>query len=67
MLAGMIQRPSYFNPLRHADRAIDRRNLVLDSMVETGAITKEEAEDAKAEPLHLVPGQRRRQRGAVFC
>ena len=54
MLAGMIQRPNYFNPWRHADRTIDRRNLVLDSMVETGAITKDEAERAKSEPLHLA-------------
>jgi penicillin-binding protein 1B len=53
MLAGMIQRPNYFNPYRHPDRTIDRRNLVLDSMVETGAITKEQAEQAKQEPLHL--------------
>jgi penicillin-binding protein 1B len=53
LLAGMIQRPNYFSPFRHGDRAIDRRNLVLDSMVETGAITKEQAERAKAEPLHL--------------
>jgi penicillin-binding protein 1B len=52
-LAGIIQRPSYFNPFRHADRTIERRNLVLDSMVETGAITKEQAEHAKEEPLHL--------------
>ena len=53
-LAGIIQRPSYFNPYRHPDRVIERRNLVLDSMVETGAITKDEAERAKAEPLHLT-------------
>ena len=53
-LAGIIQRPSYFNPYRHPDRTIERRNLVLDSMVETGAITKEQAERAKAEPLHLT-------------
>jgi len=53
MLAGMIQRPNYFSPFRHGDRVIDRRNLVLDSMVETGAVTKEQAEQAKAEPLHL--------------
>jgi penicillin-binding protein 1B len=53
MLAGIIQRPNYFNPFRHADRTIERRNLVLDSMVETGAITKDQAERAKAEPLHL--------------
>jgi penicillin-binding protein 1B len=53
-LAGMIQRPNYFNPFRHPDRTIDRRNLVLDSMVETGAITKDQAERAKAEPIHLT-------------
>jgi penicillin-binding protein 1B len=55
-LAGIIQRPNYFNPFRHPDRTIERRNLVLDSMVETGAITKEQAERAKTEPLHLSPG-----------
>jgi penicillin-binding protein 1B len=53
-LAGIIQRPSYFNPYRHPDRTIERRNLVLDSMVETGAITKDQAERAKDEPLHLT-------------
>jgi penicillin-binding protein 1B len=56
LLAGVIQRPNYFNPFRHAERTIERRNLVLDSMVETGAITKDQAERAKAEPLHLTPG-----------
>ncbi|MGD0911190.1 MAG: PBP1A family penicillin-binding protein [Terracidiphilus sp.] len=56
LLAGVIQSPSRLNPFRHADRAFDRRNLVLDSMVETGAITTDEAEDAKREPLHLAPG-----------
>jgi penicillin-binding protein 1B len=56
LLAGIIQSPNRLNPFRHPDRAIDRRNLVLDSMVETGAITKEQAETAKAEPLHLAPG-----------
>jgi len=55
LLAGIIQRPSYFNPYRHPDRAMERRNLVLDSMVETDAITAAEAERAKAEPLHLAP------------
>jgi penicillin-binding protein 1B len=56
MLAGIIQRPNYFNPFRHPDRVIERRNLVIDSMVETGAISKDQAERAKDEPLHLAPG-----------
>ena len=55
MLAGIIQRPNYFNPFRHPDRTIERRNLVLDSMVETGAITKEQAERAKASPSISPP------------
>jgi penicillin-binding protein 1B len=55
LLAGLIQRPSYLSPYRHPDRALERRNLVLDSMVETHAITKEQAEKAKATPLKLAP------------
>ena len=53
LLAGIIQSPSRLNPFHWPDRAIARRNLVLDSMVETGAITKEQAERAKSAPLHL--------------
>jgi penicillin-binding protein 1B len=55
MLAGMIQHPSYLNPYRHPDRVIARRSMVLDAMVETGKITKEESVRAKAEPLNLRP------------
>lgn len=55
MLAGLLQNPSYRNPYRHPQRAIERRNIVLDSMVETGAISASEATRAKAEPLHLAP------------
>jgi len=54
LLAGIIQRPSHLSPYRHPDRALERRNLVLDSMVETGAITPEQAERAKATPLKLA-------------
>jgi penicillin-binding protein 1B len=54
-LAGIIQGPSRLSPYRHPERALERRNLVLDSMVETHAITKEQAEKAKASPLKLAP------------
>lgn len=54
LLAGLIQSPSRLNPFRHPDRAMERRAMVLDAMVETGAITKDQAEHAKAEPLHLA-------------
>ena len=55
LLAGTIQSPNRLNPYRHPDRAMERRNVVLDSMVETGAITATEADRAKAEPLRLAP------------
>jgi penicillin-binding protein 1B len=55
LLAGTIQSPTRLNPYRHPERAMERRNVVLDSMVETGAITASEASRAKAEPLHLAP------------
>ena len=55
LLAGIIQRPSYLSPYRHPDRALERRNVVLDSMVETHAITRAEAEKAKATSLKLAP------------
>lgn len=55
LLAGMIQRPSYLDPYRHPDRATERRNMVLDAMVETGDITREQADQAKAAPLKLAP------------
>ncbi len=56
LLAGIIQSPSRLNPFRHPERALERRNVVLDAMVETGDITKAQAEEAKAAPLKLEPG-----------
>ncbi|MGD0798207.1 MAG: transglycosylase domain-containing protein [Acidobacteriaceae bacterium] len=55
LIAGLIQTPSYRNPYTHPDRAIARRNVVLDAMVDTEAITHDQADRAKAEPLRLAP------------
>ena len=55
LLAGMVQSPSRLNPYRHPERAIERRNVVLNAMVETGDITPAQARTASAEPLHLAP------------
>lgn len=53
LLAGLIQSPNYLSPFRHPHRAIVRRNLVLDTMVETHSITPAQAKKAKAQPLRL--------------
>jgi len=55
LLAGLIQAPSALSPYRHPERALERRNTVIESMVETGAITREQADKAKAAPLKLAP------------
>lgn len=56
LLAGMIQSPSWLNPFRHPARALERRNVVLDTMVQNGDITQAQAEQAKAAPLTVRPG-----------
>lgn len=53
MLAGIIRSPNRYSPFQHEDRAKDRRDRVLSIMVETGKITPEVAERAKAQPLGL--------------
>ncbi len=55
LLAGLIQAPSYLSPYRHPERALERRNVVLDAMADTHAITRAEADKAKASPLKLAP------------
>lgn len=58
-LAGIIRSPNRYNPYKNPDRVTERRNQVLDSMVEAGAITSDEAAKAKQIPLNLQPPQKR--------
>jgi 1A family penicillin-binding protein len=53
LLAGLPQGPSRLNPYDNPDAALARRQWVLKRMHETGAITSEEYERAKAEKLAL--------------
>ncbi|HEY6231326.1 MAG TPA: transglycosylase domain-containing protein, partial [Pyrinomonadaceae bacterium] len=53
-LAGIIRSPNRYNPYRDVDTATARRNQVLDNMAETGAITGEEANQAKQTPLQVT-------------
>ncbi len=59
LLAGLVQRPGYFDPMRHPGRARERRNLVLRLMLANGFITEQEYRSAAAEPLGLSPGASR--------
>jgi penicillin-binding protein 1B len=54
-LAGLIRSPNRYNPYTKIETATARRNQVLDSMAEAGAITIDQANVAKAAPLQVAP------------
>jgi penicillin-binding protein 1A len=53
LLAGLPKGPSYYSPINHADRAVKRRNLVINAMLEDGKITAAQADEARSVPLVL--------------
>jgi len=54
-LAGMIQSPARYSPVRHVDDARARRNIVLAAMRENGWITDEQNRLANAEAVTVAP------------
>ena len=54
-LVALVRGPSYYDPRRHPERALARRNLVLDKMHEAGYITQKQTLDAQRQPLQVIP------------
>ena len=54
-LAGMIQSPAHYSPIRHSDAARTRRNVVLAAMEQNGWITREQNAAASAEEVLVAP------------
>ncbi|AJO80672.1 MULTISPECIES: penicillin-binding protein 1B [Pseudomonas] len=54
LLVGMVKGPSYYNPRRYPERALERRNLVLDLLAQQGVATPEQVEAAKKMPLGVT-------------
>ncbi|MEP9389415.1 penicillin-binding protein 1A [Mesorhizobium sp. KR9-304] len=54
-LAALPKGPANYHPFRHTDRAVERRNWVIDQMVENGYVSREEGDKAKSEPLGVKP------------
>ncbi|MBS43661.1 MAG: glycosyl transferase [Nocardioides sp.] len=52
-LAGLVQNPSAFNPTIYPERAIERRDIVLDRMAELGAVPQARADKVKKRGLQL--------------
>jgi len=53
LLAGLPKAPQYYSPITHPERAVKRRNLVLNAMLEDGKITAAQAADARSKPIPL--------------
>src|SRR6185503_6183436 len=53
LLAGLPQNTSRLSPIEYGDRALARRNHVLERMAEEKYVTPQEVEQAKAQPLAL--------------
>jgi membrane carboxypeptidase/penicillin-binding protein len=54
LLAGLIQGPSRLSPYKHPDRALQRRNEVIEAMARDHAISLEQAAAAKATSLAVI-------------
>src|SRR5438309_102979 len=53
LLAGLPKAPGDYSPITHPERALRRRNLVLNAMLEDGKITAGQATSAKGKPIQL--------------
>ncbi|HYS47903.1 MAG TPA: transglycosylase domain-containing protein, partial [Xanthobacteraceae bacterium] len=54
-LAALPKAPNNYHPFRQRERAIERRNYVIDRMVEDHYISVQDGEKAKKEPLNVTP------------
>lgn len=54
LLVALVRGASYYNPRRHPKRAVERRNLVIDVMLEWGYISSREADIARSQPLAVT-------------
>lgn len=54
-LAALPKGPNNYHPFRRTKQAIERRNWVLDRMVENGYLDAAQAEEAKKQPLNVKP------------
>jgi len=59
LLVAVVRGPSYYDPRRHPERTLERRNLVLRLLAAQGVIDAEAAESAAKRPLGLGDAKRR--------
>ena len=66
LLAGVIRSPENYSPLKHEKEAKERRNLVLQKMLEQNYITKQQYRTATAKGLNVVNQGETASVGAYF-
>ena len=70
-LAGLVKNPVGYDPVDYPERAIGRRNVVLDRMAELGVITADKAEKLKGQKLGLklekAPNGCQQSQAQFFC
>ena len=54
LLAGLVRGPSYYDPRRHPERAMQRRNRIIDRLEEQGVAGPDAASRARSEPLGVT-------------
>jgi penicillin-binding protein 1B len=54
LMVAIVRGPSYYDPRRHPERALQRRNLVLKLLAEQGVVPAEEAARAAKQPLGIT-------------
>jgi len=59
LLVAEVRGPTYYDPRRHADRALERRNFVLQRMADEGLATNDAVQAAAEQKLGLVDDSRR--------
>ncbi len=55
LITGMFRAPNRYFPYRNYDEALGRRNHVINRMVDEGFISKEEGDEARYQPLNILP------------
>lgn len=70
-LAGLVQSPDAFDPTDHRDRALARRDVVLDRMADLNVITQQQADRVKSRGIKLEQPDEERgcisSRAPFFC
>ena len=59
LMVAIVRGPSYYDPRRHAERALERRNLVLRVLADQGVVSAADADAATKKPLGVSePGRK---------